>query len=53
MSEQGWAFTFLVDDILVLGERRAEVEEKAAKLVPLLTKSGVHANGKESMPAAA
>jgi hypothetical protein len=47
------AHSWWVDDILILGSTKQEVEQKAAKLVQLLTTLGIKVNQEKSMTEAA
>ena len=49
MGDQGWLFTWYVDDVMILGPTKIDVETKASSLVSLLTDLGVSVNVKKSM----
>jgi hypothetical protein len=49
LNERRWAHCWWVDDILLLGPTREEVERRASSLVSLLTNLGVRVNPKKSM----
>jgi hypothetical protein len=53
LNQQKWAHCWWVDDILLLGETKAEVEHRATALVDKLTQLGMAVNTEKSMTQAA
>jgi hypothetical protein len=49
LNQQQWEHCWWVDDILLLGETKQEVEDRAMKLVELLTSLGIRVNKEKCM----
>jgi hypothetical protein len=52
LNDHQWCHNWWVDDILLLGETKQIVEDRAVRLINLLTKLGIHVNSEKSMKAA-
>ena len=49
LNQKGWPHVWLVDDILLLGNSKEQVENRAAEVINLLTELGMQINPEKCM----